>query len=61
MNHSNLDIARFVCTCCHRMMYRDNVILYHETRYVKLSREEIQVILGKFIYKSSIDSRVYIL
>ena len=49
----------FVCTCCHRMMYRDNVILYHESRYVKFSQEEVGKILDKFMYKSNIDSRVY--
>ena len=49
----------FVCTCCHRMMYRDNVILYNETRYLKFSQEEVEKILVKFLYRSNIDSRVY--
>ena len=31
--------ADFVCTCCHRMMYKQNVTPYNKSKYTKASNE----------------------
>ena len=28
----------FVCTCCHRMMYKQNVVPCNKLKYIKASR-----------------------
>ena len=49
----------FVCICCHRMMYRQNVRPYHKGKFPKLSKEQHAVILEAFMY-TSIDGRTWI-
>ena len=49
----------FVCTCCHRIMYRQNVQLYDKGKYLKLSEEDYKTILQPFMY-TSIDGNTWI-
>ena len=49
----------FVCTCCHRMMYRPNVRPYHTGKFPKLTKEQHAVILEPFMYTST-DGRTWI-
>ena len=49
----------FVCICCHRMMYRQNVRPYHKGKFPKLSKEQHAVILEPFMYTST-DGRTWI-
>ena len=49
----------FVCICCHRMMYRQNVRPYHKGKFPKLSKEQHAVILEAFMYTST-DGRTWI-
>ena len=36
----------FVCTCCHRMMYRQTVVPYTKTKYTKASSELLEQIFS---------------
>ena len=49
----------FVCTCCHRIMYRQTVKLYDKGKYPKLSEEEYRTLLEPYIY-TSIDGNTWI-
>ena len=49
----------FVCTCCHRMMYKPNVRPYHKGKFPKLTEEQRAVILEAFMYTST-DGRTWI-
>ena len=49
----------FVCTCCHRMMYKPNVRPYHNGKFPKLTEEQRAVILEAFMYTST-DGRTWI-
>ena len=49
----------YVCTCCHRMMYRPNVRPYHKEKFSKLTKEQHAVILEAFMYTST-DGRTWI-
>ena len=49
----------FVCTCCHRIMYRQTVKLYDKGKYSKLSEEEYRTLLEPYIY-TSIDGNTWI-
>ena len=49
----------FICTCCHRIMYRQTVKLYDKGKYPKLSEEEYRTILQPYIY-TSIDGNTWI-
>ena len=49
----------YVCTCCHRMMYRPNVRPYHKGKFSKLTKEQHAVILEAFMYTST-DGRTWI-
>ena len=49
----------FVCCCCHRIMYRQNVQLYYKGKYAKLSKEQFRTILEPYIY-TSIDGNTWI-
>ena len=37
----------FVCTCCHRMMYKQNVISYNVHKYSRCSAEVLQNVFGE--------------
>ena len=43
----------FVCCCCHRIMYRQNVQRYSTGKYPKLSEEQFRTILEPYIYTST--------
>ena len=49
----------FVCTCCHHMMYKPNVRLYHKEKFPKLTKEQRAGILEAFMYTST-DGRTWI-
>ena len=49
----------FVCCCCHRMMYRQNVQLFYNRKYPKLSEEQFRTILEPYIY-TSVDGNTWI-
>ena len=49
----------FVCCCCHRMMYRQNVQLFYNRKYPKLSNEQFRTILEPYIY-TSVDGNTWI-
>lgn len=37
--------ADYVCTCCHRMMYKQNVVPYKKSKYTKASNELLDQVL----------------
>ena len=44
----------FVCTCCHRMMYKQTIVPYSRSKYTKASNESLeQVFSAKGNYISS--------
>ena len=44
----------FVCTCCHRMTYNQNVTLYNNSKYTKASNELLeQVFCPEYSYTST--------
>ena len=43
----------FVCTCCHRMMYRKSVILCNKANYTKASADVIQKVFSADLSISS--------
>ena len=46
----------YVCTCCHRLMYRKTVIEFRPAKYMKLSEELLhQVFSPAYIYRSAQD------
>ena len=49
----------FTCTVCHRMMYRQHVILFHKDKYTKLTTAHYHIMLEPFIYTST-DDRIWI-
>ena len=49
----------FVCCCCHRIMYRQNVQQYYNGKYPKLSKEQFRTVLEPYIY-TSIDGNTWI-
>ena len=36
----------FVCTCCHRMMYKQTVVPYNRTKYIKASNELLEQVFN---------------
>ena len=49
----------FVCICCHRMMYKQNVRPYHTDKFPKLPKEQHVAILEAFMYTST-DGRTWL-
>ena len=49
----------YVCTCCHRMMYKANVRPYHKGKFPNLTKEQRAIILEAFMYTST-DGRTWI-
>ena len=49
----------FTCTVCHRMMYRQHVILFYKDKYTKLTTAHYHTMLEPFIYTST-DDRIWI-
>ena len=47
----------FVCTCCHRMMYRKNVVQCNKTKYTKACLDVLEKVFSADLSHISIDGR----
>ena len=50
----------FVCTCCHRMMYRKTVILCNKTKYTKASPELLGNVFSANLTRISSDGKEWV-
>ena len=50
----------FVCTCCHRMMYRKTVILCNKTKYTKASPEFLGNVFSANLTRISSDGKEWV-
>ena len=59
--HSSVKLGpNFVCTCCHRMMYRKSVILCNKANYTKANASVLQQVFSDDISYISCDGREWI-
>ena len=47
----------FVCTCCHRMMYRKSVVQCNKTKYTKACHDVLEKVFSVDLSHISIDGR----
>ena len=50
----------YVCTCCHRLMYRKTVLEFKATKYSKLSENFIQIVFPREVIYTSAQQKVWI-
>ena len=50
----------YVCTCCHRLMYRKTVLEFKATKYSKLSENFIQTVFPREVIYTSAQQKVWI-
>ena len=50
----------FVCTCCHRMMYKQNVVPCNELKYIKASDEIIDQVFSNDLSHVSTDGKKWV-
>jgi len=50
----------FVCTCCHRMMYRKTVVLCNKEKYNKVSCDSLKSIFSADLTRTSSDGKEWV-
>jgi hypothetical protein len=50
----------YVCTVCHRIMYKQNVIKCNKTKYIKLNSDDMHYIFHKDLLYITFDGNIYV-
>ncbi len=50
----------FVCTCCHRMMYRETVVCCNKQKYNKASSDVLEKVFGADLSYTSADGKEWL-
>ena len=50
----------YVCTCCHRVMYRECVLYFNRSKYSRASESVLDSVFNEALLYKSTDSLYYI-